>query len=145
MNNSTKFSDEVTAVLGDVLVEFGFEGDSVIDGAENELSIAYYRSADCKLQIYRSPREGETNCMIARLTQPNQFGSPLSRKSWFYLPSLAGRTMNMTADELRARRRNLTKEDFSPDGQLRRLRETFQLDFVAARDVLLSRSEMQGG
>jgi len=43
----------------------------------------YYRSKDCKIQVYESSREGEVNCMIAPLDAPNEFG--LRSEKWQFL------------------------------------------------------------
>lgn len=46
-------------------------------------SIVYYRSSDCRLQIYYSSREGAANCMIAPLDATNAFG--LRADKWQFL------------------------------------------------------------
>ncbi|ALR10822.1 hypothetical protein MYCSP_04345 [Mycobacteroides saopaulense] len=45
--------------------------------------MVYYRSSDCKIQVYQSAREGSINCMIAPLDVPNEYG-PRAEK-WQYL------------------------------------------------------------
>ena len=82
------FSDEVQRIVGPTLVERGFALDQVDEGADEggrELSIVYYRGPDCRLQIYRSAREGETNCMIAPLTAPNEYGLRSASRRWRHL------------------------------------------------------------
>jgi hypothetical protein len=54
-----------------------------------ERNIVYYRSRDCRLQIYYSAREGEINCMIAPLDAPNRFG--LTAEKWHYISRFSKR------------------------------------------------------
>ena len=84
------FSDEVQQIVGRALFERGFTLDQIDEGADDggrAQSVVYYRGRDCKIQIYRSSREGETNCMIAPLSAPNEFGLQSATKKWRYLRS----------------------------------------------------------
>jgi hypothetical protein len=55
-----------------------------------ERHIVYYRSSECKIQIYDFSREGEVNCMIAPLDAPNEFG--LTSKKWHYISKFSKRS-----------------------------------------------------
>lgn len=89
---TSQFSNEVQAIVGPLLTELGFILDEIDDrpdeGGRGQ-HIVYYRSNDCKLQIYKSSREGEVNCMIAPLYVANQFG--LRATKWQYLTKFVKR------------------------------------------------------
>jgi hypothetical protein len=80
-----QFSAEIQSIVGPLLIDLGFVLDGVEDFDEGGLpgTVVYYRSDDCKIQIYQSGREGETNCMIAPLDAPDSFG--LRADKWQYL------------------------------------------------------------
>ena len=85
---NTTFVAKVEAVVGPTLSSHGFVLDDSYTGSDEggrELSIAYYRNAECKLQIYQWAREGETNCMIGLLDAPNEFGLLSKTKRWQFL------------------------------------------------------------
>ena len=86
------FPASVREIVEPLLVDLGFTLDTVnndIDEGGRRGSVVYYRSGDCKMQIYRSAREGSINCMIAPLSAPNAFG-PLDRTGqWQYLTRFA--------------------------------------------------------
>jgi hypothetical protein len=82
---TSQFSDDVQGVVGPILAQRGFvldEIDDRPDGGGRERHIVYYRANDCKVQIYKSSREGEVNAMIGPATVPNEFG--LQAKKWQY-------------------------------------------------------------
>jgi hypothetical protein len=85
---SEDFPGDVRLIIEPVLSERGFVLDEIQDGTYDggrHLSVVYFRSADCKMQIYESAREGETNCMIAPLDAENEFGLRSASKKWQYL------------------------------------------------------------
>jgi hypothetical protein len=89
---SSEFSTEVQTILGPVLEQFGFVLDAVDDSPDEggrRQHIVYFRSNDCKMQVYESAREGEVNCMIAPLDVPNEFG--LRARKWQFLTRFAKR------------------------------------------------------
>lgn len=89
---TSDFSSTVQAILGPVLTELGFVVDEIDDDPDaggRERHIVYYRSSDCRMQIYQSAREGEVNCMIAPLDSPNAFG--LTAKRWHYISRFSKR------------------------------------------------------
>jgi hypothetical protein len=49
----------------------------------------FFRSKDCKIQVYDAPREGEINCMIAPLDAANVLGLYDQSGKWQYLPRFA--------------------------------------------------------
>jgi hypothetical protein len=89
---ASEFSEDVEAIVGPVLEGLGFVLDEIDDNPDEggrRQHVVYYRSDDCKIQVYESAREGETNCMIAPLDVPNAFG--LRAKKWQFLPRFAKR------------------------------------------------------
>ena len=98
----SKFSDDTQSIVGPVLAELGFTLDEIDDSPDEERGgsrhIVYYRSNDCKIQVYESSREGEINCMIAPLDAPNDFG--LRTKKWQYLTRFASRPDGVPLAEL---------------------------------------------
>jgi hypothetical protein len=89
---ASEFYTDVEATLGPLLQEMGFVMDMVDDGPDEggiARNIVYYRSTDCKLQIYYSSREGEINCMIAPLDALNKFG--LNSKKWHFISRFSKR------------------------------------------------------
>jgi hypothetical protein len=92
MTMTSDFSRDVQIIVGPLLKEFGFILDEIDDSPDEggiSQHIVYYRSNDCKIQVYQSFREGEINCMIAPLNVSNQFG--LRAKKWQYLPRFTKR------------------------------------------------------
>ncbi|OBG46547.1 hypothetical protein A5672_07980 [Mycobacterium alsense] len=49
----------------------------------------FFRSSDCKIQIYDSMRDGSINCMIAPLDAADVFGPYDQSGKWQYLPRFA--------------------------------------------------------
>src|SRR5690242_9518288 len=83
---ASEFADEVQAVVGPALDKLGFRLDEIDDNPDDDgraQHVVYYRSDDCKIQVYKSERDGEVNCMIAPADVPNQFG--LRAKKWQFL------------------------------------------------------------
>lgn len=88
----SQFSTDVQTFVGPWLTERGFVLDEIDDSPDEGgrgQHIVYYRSNDCKIQVYESSREGEVNCMIAPLDVPNEFG--LRAKKWQYLTRFTNR------------------------------------------------------
>src|SRR3954447_5444713 len=82
---TSRFSVDVETIVGPTLAARGFVLDEVDDSPDvggRERHVAYYRSTDCKVQIYESSREGEVNAMIAPLHVLNEFGP--QAKKWQY-------------------------------------------------------------
>jgi hypothetical protein len=89
---TSDFYADVEARVGPLLEELGFVMDELDDSPDEggiERNIVYYRSRDCRLQIYYSAREGEINCMIAPLDAPNRFG--LTTEKWHYISRFSKR------------------------------------------------------
>lgn len=94
------FSEEVQRIVGPVLQGFGFVlygSDDTPDEGGRYQHVVYYRSDDCKIQVYQSGREGETNCMIAPLDAPDSFG--LRADKWQFLTRFSKRP-DLPLDEL---------------------------------------------
>jgi len=80
---ASEFSTEVQTIVGPLLEELGFALDEIDDSPDEggrRQHIVYYRSPDCKMQVYESSREGAVNCMIAPANVPNEFG--LRAEKW---------------------------------------------------------------
>lgn len=95
----TAFADAVEAIVGPVLAVRGFILDQVHDEPDSggrDLHVVYYRSPDCKIQVYQSSREGETNAMIAPSDAPNQFG--LNAPGWQFLTMFTERPADPIAE-----------------------------------------------
>jgi hypothetical protein len=95
MNQRSEFPAAVQALVGPVLLAKGLVLDEIEDGpgdAGRYLSVVYYRGVDCRIQVYWSSREGETNCMIAPLSAPNEFGLRSPSKLWQFLGRFAERS-----------------------------------------------------
>lgn len=83
---ASDFTEDVQEILGPTLERLGFAltgADDSPDPGGRRQHIVYYQSDDCKLQLYESPREGETNCMIAPLDALDSFG--LRTDKWQFL------------------------------------------------------------
>jgi hypothetical protein len=87
-----EFIHGVQSIVEPLLVQLGFrldESDESVDEGARKGSVAFYRSDDCKIQIYDSTRDGSINCMIAPLDAPNVFGPHDRSGRWQYLPRYA--------------------------------------------------------
>ncbi|WP_328358623.1 hypothetical protein OG976_04825 [Mycobacterium sp. NBC_00419] len=94
------FSEDVQTIVGPLLADLGFTLDEIDDSPDEggrPQHVAYYRSSDCKIQIYNSWREGEVNCMIAPASVPNGFG--LRAKKWHFLGTFSERP-NLPLEQL---------------------------------------------
>jgi hypothetical protein len=83
----------VRSIVEPLSAELGFQLVEVDDSPDEggiERHIVYYRSSECKIQIYDFSREGEVNCMIAPLDAPNEFG--LTSKKWHYISKFSKRS-----------------------------------------------------
>jgi hypothetical protein len=95
-----RFSEEVQTIVGPVLQALNFVlygSDDRPDEGGRYQHVVYYRSDDCKIQVYQSGREGETNCMIAPLDAPDSFG--LRADKWQFLTRFSKRP-DLPLDEL---------------------------------------------
>jgi hypothetical protein len=100
---AAEFSTSVQVIVGPLLEELGFVLDEIDDSpdeGDRPRHIVYYRSTDCKIQVYQSSREGETNCMIAALDAPNVFG--LTAKKWHFISKFSKRPNVPPQERLRA-------------------------------------------
>jgi hypothetical protein len=105
MNKPSDFSAEVQAAIGPLLTQLGFTLDEIDDSPDEggrERHIVYYRSNDCKIQIYKSRREGKVNGMIAAANASNGFG--LRTKHWQDLTTFSERPNGPVAELLKAAR-----------------------------------------
>lgn len=94
-----EFMSGVRSIIEPLLTELGFqwdgydsaveEGDAGVREGGRRGSVVFFRSDDCKMQIYESKRDGSINCMIAPLDAPNKFGPYDRTGKWQYLPKFA--------------------------------------------------------
>ncbi|OBI20879.1 hypothetical protein A5712_17350 [Mycobacterium sp. E2327] len=86
-----EFLAGVRAIVEPLLIQLGFQLEefSDIDHCGRKASVAFFRSKDCKIQVYDAPREGEINCMIAPLDAANVLGLYDPSGKWQYLPTFA--------------------------------------------------------
>lgn len=126
------FPDEVQSIVGPVLSNLGFTLDSVdehVDEGGRFGSVAYYKAADCRVQIYQSSREGATNCMIAPLDAPNEFGPRDTSCRWQYLTRFAPRRDESLEELVEA----VSFEPKTTTEELRWVRDNIQKYSAAAR------------
>jgi hypothetical protein len=86
------FLAAVETIVQPLLTQLGFQLDQYdgdVDEGGPKGSLVFFRSKDCKIQIYDSVRGGEVNCMIAPLEAANVFGPYDRSKKWQYLPRYA--------------------------------------------------------
>jgi hypothetical protein len=79
-------------VVGTLLSDMGFALSSVDDNVDEGGRIGavlYYYGPDCKVQLYRSSREGEINAMIGPLQAPDEFGPHNRSHMWHYFNEYA--------------------------------------------------------
>ncbi|WP_163804235.1 hypothetical protein [Mycolicibacterium anyangense] len=96
------FATDVKSVIGPAVAARGFALDEIDDSPDEggrRRCIVYYRSADCKIQVYESWREGEVNAMIAPVSAPNDFG--LNSNQWHFLDRFTERASPPNAESLR--------------------------------------------
>ena len=99
---TTDFAVAVESIVGPALAHLGLvldEIDSSVDEGGRTGSVVYYRSSDCKIQIYKSAREGNVNCMIAPLDAPNEFGPHDQSRTWRFLNEFSP-TPDLSVEEL---------------------------------------------
>jgi hypothetical protein len=94
--------EEAQNIVGPRLAELGFTLDSTdnnVDEGGRRGSAVYYRSDDCRIQLYESARAGSINCMIAPISAANTFG-PLDRSGDWQHPARFSPTPDMPIGEL---------------------------------------------
>nr|WP_090339689.1 hypothetical protein [Mycolicibacterium malmesburyense]CRL68167.1 hypothetical protein CPGR_00761 [Mycolicibacterium malmesburyense] len=131
------FSNHVQNIVGPLLCELGFRLDGVdldVDEGDRPGAVVYYRSADCKIQIYQSSREGSVNCMIAPISTPNEFGPHDRSLSWQYLTKF----VSMPETRLEELVESVSFEPKTTVDQLRWVRDSIAEHFEAARAGVLA-------
>lgn len=85
---------KIQSIVEPLLVDLGFQLEEFvydIDEGGPKGAVAYYRSRDCKIQVYYSSRSGEFNCMIAPLKAANIFGLYDPTGKWQYFTQFTKR------------------------------------------------------
>ncbi|ORX01708.1 hypothetical protein AWC27_00230 [Mycobacterium szulgai] len=117
--------------LGPLLTARGFELEEVdadIVYGERGAWVMFYRSADCKLQICWSARDGGIDFMLAPLDAPNEFGLLNRSEKWQFMLLLSGVHDDLPTPGL----------DVDDNTVMSWLEALFDLHFEAACDALLS-------
>lgn len=86
------FVQEVQRIVGPLLSSMGFvlyAIDNEVDEGGPKGSVVFYQASDCKVQIYRSSREGEINAMIGPLDAPDVHGLYDRSRKWHYFNDFA--------------------------------------------------------
>lgn len=135
-----KFLAEVRSVVEPLLIELGFQleefGDLEYKG--RKASVVFFRSKDCKIQVYDVPQEGEINCMIAPLDAANEIGLYDQSGKWQFLPRFAIR-QGVPLEEIM---KDKSPVDFPTTAQfLESVRRRIEKYFPIAHDGIL---EMDG-
>jgi hypothetical protein len=135
-----EFLAGVRLIVEPLLIQLGFQLDESGDVVEHgrEASVVFFRSRDCKIQVYDAPREGEINCMIAPLDAANVFGLYDQSGKWQYLPRFAIR-QGVPLDEIM--KDNLAVEFPTTSQLLESVRGRIEKYFPIAHDGIL---EMDG-
>ncbi|WP_118914541.1 hypothetical protein [Mycobacterium shigaense] len=135
-----EFLAGVRSIFEPLLIALGFQLDDVDDDIDEwglKGSVVFFRSKDCKIQIYDSTRDGSINCMIASLDDPNVFGPHDQSGKWQYLPRFAIR-QGVPLEEIR----ETNLPDFPTTSQfLEAVRDRIEKYFPVAHDGIL---EMEG-
>jgi hypothetical protein len=79
------FLAEAQSIVEPLLTRLGFQADGFddqVDEGGRYGAVVFYRSSDCKLQVYLSTRQGQINSMIAPLDAPNVFGPHDRSRTW---------------------------------------------------------------
>ncbi len=130
------FPTEVQSIVGPLLADLGFtpEGiDNDVDEGGRQGSVVYYRANDCKIQIYRSSREGSVNCMIGPLDAPNRIGIHDRSYKWQYLTRFAP-PPNVPLEELV---KSVSYEPETDTERLERVKTTIAENFEVAHAGIL--------
>ncbi len=130
------FYADVKARVEPLLQTMGFVLDEVDDNPDEggiARNIVYYRSRDCKMQIYYSSREGEINCMIAPLDAANEFG--LNGDKWYFI-SYFSKRLDLTPQE---RLRQALAEVEAYDNRLDWVRDRIVKHYEAAHAAILKK------
>ena len=138
-----EFLSGVRSIVEPLLNELGFqleeyddvdESDSRVGEGGRKGAVVFFRSDDCKIQIYASTRDGSINCMIAPLDAPNIFGPYDRYGKWQYLPRFAIR-QGVPLDEIS--KDNLTVEFPTMNQSLESVRRRIEKYFPIAHDGIL--------
>ena len=130
------FPAEAQSIVGPLLADLKFTLDEIDDDIEEggrHGSVVYYRSGDCKIQIYQSAGEGNVNSMIAPVDTPNQFGPHDRSGRWQYLARFALAT-DVSLEELV---NSVSYEPKTDTQQLEWVKDSISEHFEAAHDGIL--------
>lgn len=142
-----EFLAGVRSIVEPLLNELGFEWDEYNDNVDEgdrdarqggrRGAVVFFRSDDCKMQIYDSTRDGSINCMIAPLDAPNIFGPYDRSGKWQYLPRFAVR-QGIPLEEIM--KDNLAVDFPTTNQLLESVRNRIEKYFPVAHDGVLEMS-----
>lgn len=115
------FSQAVERELGAILARHGYQRLPLASHDESKLSVFFARPS-CELEIYKSLRDGEVNCLV-RMREGAEDG-------WRYLRSLLTKYNQLDEDELFAA---IPDKPLSEEGQLELIRRDLQQFLEADR------------
>jgi len=121
---------EVEQYMGGLLTRLGFirdGGDSNLIYGERPAWAVYYRSADCRLQVCWSAREGGIDFMLAPLEAPKEFGLSNHSTKWRFLLMLSDFDEGLATP----------RPDASTDVWWEWRKALFEAHFPVARNALL--------
>lgn len=137
------FPEKVQNIIGPLMSSLGFKLDGIDDdvdeGGRRGVAV-FYRSRDCKMQVYWSSRKFEINAMIAPLEAPNEHGLYNRSSQWHYLTEFIDKP-HLSLEEMVKELEN-NKDHFTSDiAWLTWLRDQIekQFDNAHARIVASSR------
>ncbi|BBX48754.1 hypothetical protein GCM10009641_02000 [Mycobacterium cookii] len=125
-----------------MLQELGFALDEIDDDFDEggrPGSVVYYRSRDCKVQVYKSSREASVNCMMAPLSAANIFGLYDESNEWQYLRGFCP-APDLPLEELV---KSISYKSKSDREQLAEVRESLSDWYEAARAGILRTGNSQ--
>lgn len=132
------FAEAVEALVGPALSHLGFVLDEVdrnVDEGGRSGAVVYYRTSDCKIQIYESSREGNINCMIAPISAPNEFGPHDRSLTWRFLNEFSP-TPEVSLEELA---KTVSYKAKSESEQLRAVRDRILDSYDDAHAAILQK------
>lgn len=109
---ANEFPQQVQTIVGPLLSSMGFDVDAIdndVDEGGRTGSVVFYRSQDCKIQIYFSAREREINAMIGSLNAPNEHGLYTHSREWHYFNEFTDEPklpLEQLVEKLRSERAN---------------------------------------
>lgn len=131
------FATAVQTTVGSLLARLGFVLDGVEDFDEGGIpgTVVYYRSADCKIQVYKSSRQGSINCMIAPLSANNEYCHRDPSSGWQFITRFTP-TPHVSLEELV---KSVSYESLTDNELLEEVRDRIEQHYEAAHAGILAK------